>query len=153
LAQDFAKAHGSKALDVMSRNVISVRPDTNLRDLADMLDKHRVKRVPVLDAGRLVGIVTRGDLVRALSQVQITRVATKLDNAALHRKLHDRIHEHSWINPGCISLAVEDGAVELWGFVDTIDQRNALRVLIEETDGVARVVEHVNVGAPFQGGM
>ncbi|MFZ1105387.1 MAG: CBS domain-containing protein [Hyphomicrobiaceae bacterium] len=62
-----------------------------MRDIADILDRHRVKRVPVLRAGRLVGIITRGDLVRALSQVQVSKSVENVDNAALHRALHDRV--------------------------------------------------------------
>jgi CBS domain-containing protein len=70
LAREYARAHGLKAQDVMSRYVISVRDDAELRDVADILDSHSIKRVPVLQAGRLVGIITRSDLVRALSRVQ-----------------------------------------------------------------------------------
>lgn len=73
MAREYAKAHGFKAHGVMSRCVVSVKADAELRDVADILDKHRIKRVPVMEEGRLVGIVTRGDLVRALSQVQVPR--------------------------------------------------------------------------------
>ena len=66
-AREYAKAHGLSARDVMSRYVISVRDDADLRDVADILDSHRIKRVPVLHDGRLVGIISRRDLVRALS--------------------------------------------------------------------------------------
>ena len=69
-AREYAKAHGLSARDVMSRYVISVRDDADLRDVADILDSHRIKRVPVLHDGRLAGIISRRDLVRALSQVQ-----------------------------------------------------------------------------------
>jgi CBS-domain-containing membrane protein len=151
LAREYAKAHGLKAHDVMSRYVISVHDDAELRDVADILDTRRIKRVPVMQAGRLVGIITRGDLVRALSQVQISKAATKIDNAALHKTLQNRIRSQSWINDSYINLIVNDGVVELWGHVDTTDQRNALRVLVEESDGVSRVQDNLNVG-PLRGG-
>jgi CBS domain-containing protein len=150
LAREYAKAHGLKAHDIMSRYVVSVRDDAELRDVADILDNHRIKRVPVVQEGRLVGIITRGDLVRALSQVQITKAVKKLDNAALHKTLHDRIRVE-WIDPSYISITVNEGVVQLWGFVETVDQRNALRVLIEETDGVTRVDDRLSVGIPFRG--
>ena len=151
LAREYAKAHGLKAHDIMSRYVVSVRDDAELRDVADILDNHRIKRVPVVQEGRLVGIITRGDLVRALSQVQISKTVKKIDNAALHKTLHDRIRVQSWIDPSYISITVNDGVVELWGFVETVDQRNALRVLVEETDGVSRVDDKISVGIPFRG--
>ena len=150
LAQDFAKAHGLKAHDVMSRYVISVREDAELRDVADILDNRRIKRVPVVEGNRLVGIITRGDLVRALSRMQISKEAKKIDNATLHETLHERIRTQPWINQSYISVSVNDGVVELWGVVDTADQHSALRALVEETDGVSRVEDKISVGIPFQ---
>jgi CBS domain-containing protein len=152
LAREYAKAHGLKALDIMSRHVVTVGDDAELRDVADILDKRRIKRVPVVEGNRLVGIITRGDLVRALSQVQITKTDTKIDNAALHKTLHERIQSQSWINNHYINLAVNNGIVELWGFVDTPDQRKALRILVEETEGVKDVKDNLSIGVPFQGG-
>ena len=137
----------------MSRYVVSVRDDAELRDVADILDSHRIKRVPVLQEGRLVGIITRGDLVRALSQVQISKAAKKIDNAALHKTLHDRIRTQSWINDSYINLTVNDGVVELWGFVVSADQHSALRALVEETDGVSRVDDKLSVAGPLRGGI
>lgn len=153
LAQDFAKAHGLKAHDVMSRYVVSVREDAELSDVADILDNRRIKRAPVVEGDRLVGIITRGDLVRALSRVQITKAAKMIDNATLHKTLHDRIRSQPWINQSYISVTVNDGVVELWGVVDTADQHSALRALVEETDGVTRVDDKISVGVPFPSGI
>lgn len=153
LAREYAKAHGLKAHDIMARYVVSVRDDAELRDVADILDNHRIKRVPVVREGRLLGIITRGDLVRALSQVQISKTAKTIDNAALHKTLHDRIRTQSWINESYINLTVNDGVVELWGYVETVDQHSALRALVEETDGVSRVEDKLIVGVPFRGGI
>jgi CBS domain-containing protein len=153
LAREYAKAHGLKAHDIMSRYVVSVRDDAELRDVADILDKRRIKRVPVVQEDRLVGIITRGDLVRALSQVQVSKAVKTIDNAALHKTLHDRIRSQSWISDNYISLTVNDGVVELWGFVETADQHSALRVLVEETEGVSRVDDKISVGFPFRGGI
>jgi CBS domain-containing protein len=153
LAREYAKAHGLKAHDIMSRYVVSVRDDAELRDVADILDSHRIKRVPVVHEGRLVGIITRGDLVRALSQVQISKAAKKIDNAALHKTLHDRIRTQPWINDSYINLTVNDGVVELWGFVVSTDQQAALRTLVEETEGVSRVEDKLSIAGPLRGGI
>jgi CBS domain-containing protein len=153
LAREFAKAHGLKARDIMSRYVISVRDDAELRDVADILDNQHFRRVPVVQDGHLVGIVTRGDLVRVLSQVQISKSAKMIDNSALHKTLHDRIRTQSWINDSYINLTVNDGVVELWGFVISTDQRNALRALVEETEGVSQVEDKLSVAGPLRGGI
>ncbi len=153
MAREYAKAHGLRAQDVMSRYVISIRDDAELRDVAEIFDSHRIKRAPVLEAGRLVGIITRGDLVRALSQLQISKSVEKVDNAVLHKAVHERIRAQPWINESYIAVTVNDGVVELWGFVDTVDQHSALRALVEETDGVRRLDDKVNVGTPLKAGI
>lgn len=153
LAREYAKAHGLRAHDIMSRYVVSVRDDAELRDVADILDSRRIKRVPVVREGRLVGIITRGDLVRALSQVQISKADRKIDNAALHKALHDRIRTQSWLNDTYINLTVNDGVVELWGLVVSTDQHRALLALVEETDGVRRVEDKLSIAGPLRGGV
>jgi CBS domain-containing protein len=153
LAREYAKAHGLRARDVMSRYVVSVRADTELRDVADILDTQHIKRVPVLQEGRVVGVITRRDLVRALSQAQISKAEKKVGNAALHRRLQDRIQAQPWINDSYINLTVSDGVVELWGFVVSTDQRNALRALVEETDGVSRIEDKLSIAGPLRGGI
>jgi predicted transcriptional regulator len=64
LMADFVKTHGRKAKDVMTGQVISVSPDTSLQEIANLLEKHGIKRVPVIENGRLVGIVSRANLVQ-----------------------------------------------------------------------------------------
>jgi CBS domain-containing protein len=153
LARDYAKAHGLKARDVMSRHVISVRDEAELRDIADILDNHRIKRVPVMQNGRLVGIVTRGDLVRALRLVQKPHPTGAIENANLHKALRERMRTQSWLNKNYINLAVHDGIVELWGYVDSEDEHSALRALIEETAGVRNLEDNVMVGSPVRVGV
>lgn len=154
MARDYAKAHGLRAGDVMTRFVISVHPDTELSAVADILDKHSIKRVPVIDGDRLVGIVTRGDLVRALSQAQVGKSDKKIDNATLNTLLQERIRSQPWIglDQSFINLTIKDGVVELWGYVESQDQHNALRILLEETEGVSRVDDKIIVGVPMRGG-
>jgi CBS-domain-containing membrane protein len=152
-AREYAKAHGRAARDVMSRYVISVRDDAEVRDVADILDKQRIKRVPVVRDGRLVGIISRRDLVRALSQVQVSKTAAAVDNAVLHERLRDRIKSQSWLNDAYTNVAVNDGVVELWGLVVSADQHRALRALVEETEGVRRVEDKLAVAGPLRGGV
>ena len=66
LAHEFVKSHARKAADVMTHPVVSVKPDTPLGDIASLLEKHRIKRVPVVNNGKIVGIVSRANLIQAL---------------------------------------------------------------------------------------
>jgi CBS domain-containing protein len=152
-AREYAKVHGLAARDVMSRYVIWVRDDAELRDVADILDSHRIKRVPVVHEGRLVGIISRGDLVRALSQAQISKAPETVDNAVLHKSLRDRIKSQPWLNDAYINVAVNDGIVELWGLVVSDDQHRALRALVTETAGVRRVEDKLTVAGPLRAGV
>ena len=115
-----------------------------------VLDRHRFKRVPVLQGGRLVGIITRGDLVRALSQAQVGEGAKRTPDAALHKALRRRIRTQPWINDSYVTVAVDDGVVDLCGFVADADQHNALSALVEGTEGVRGVDDKVVVGGPFK---
>jgi CBS-domain-containing membrane protein len=150
LAREFSKAHGLRARDVMSRHVISVRDDTELGDVADILENHHIKRVPVMQGGRLVGIIARSDLVRALSQVQSSAATGNVENAVLHKSLRDRMGAQPWLNKNFVNFTVKDGEVELWGYVDSEDEHSALRALVEETDGVKRLEDNVMVGLPIR---
>lgn len=65
-AQEFVKSHGQYAKDVMSPKVITVTPETPMEDIAEILEKNRIKRVPVVQDGKLVGIVSRANLLQGL---------------------------------------------------------------------------------------
>ena len=153
MAREFSKAHGLTARDVISRNVISVSPDAELREVADRLDRHKLKRLPVLEDGRLAGIITRGDLVRALAEAKPAKSARILDNGAVYKAINDSIQSHGWLNSNLLNVGVDGGVVQLSGFVQSTDQRDALRVLVEETDGVVRVDDQLKVGVPSYSGI
>ncbi|MEZ5843692.1 MAG: CBS domain-containing protein [Hyphomicrobiaceae bacterium] len=152
-AREYAKSHGLRARDVMSSKVVTVRHDADLADVADILDRHHIKRVPVLEDGRLAGIVSRGDLVRALSSAKVTRAERKIDNASLLKVLRERMHDQPWLNDSYLNLSVNDGVVELWGLVSSNDQHRALLTLVEETDGVKRIEDRLSVSGPLRGGV
>lgn len=154
LARDFTRSHGQHAQDVMARYVISTKGETSLADVADLMEQQRVKRLPVVRDGKLVGMITRGDLVRALARAEFTKSSKKLDNAAVYKALHDRMMQQAWLNTSLINVSVEDGVASLSGFVESSDQRSALRVLAEETEGITKVEDHMRVGLPrMMGGM
>jgi CBS domain-containing protein len=138
-AREYVRSHGHKAQDVMTRMVISVSESANLAEVADALDTHRIRQVPVVTDGRLAGMISRADLVRALAEVSIAAPAARPDSGALQKAIWDQIKAQSWLQTSYVNLAVKDGVVELWGAVDSDDQRRALRILVEGVPGVKRV--------------
>lgn len=146
LARQYTKTHGLRAEDVMTHPVISVGEDADLSEIARTLDKHKVKRLPVLQDGKLVGIISRADIVRALSQTEVVRPS--MSDAALEKSLQEKMRAQDWLEDTFINLAVRDGAVELTGFVASAEQRRALHVLIEATDGVHKINDQLAIGLP-----
>lgn len=145
LAREYVKSHGRLAADVMTRHIVSASQDASLAEVADILDKHRVRQVPVMDNGQLVGMISRADLVRALAQAQTAAPSDHPDNSKLQKMIWDRINAESWLHAAFVNLVVKDGVVDLYGAVDSEDQRRALRVLIEGVQGVRKVEDNVKL--------
>ena len=145
--RDFVKAHGRTAADVMTRDVVTAGPDTSLRDIASLLEKCRIKRVPIVEDGELVGIVSRANLVQVLASClpDITRPETN------DSRLREAVLQNLRKQPGHISLVnafAEKGVVSLWGMVPTEDERTAVRLAAEETPGVIAVKDNLSVVPP-----
>ncbi len=145
-ARDYIKSHARKAEDIMCPFVISVSDNATLAEVADILDTNNLKRVPVMKAGKLVGIVTRGDLVRALASADANRDTPIGDGAAVQKRLNESISRQSWLRATFLNVVVNEQAVELWGFVDSHDQHKALLILVGEVAGARRIDDHLVVG-------
>jgi CBS domain-containing protein len=143
-ARDFRKTRATTVGDVMARPVTSVEPDADLIAVADILDSRGVKRVPVVQAGKLVGIISRGDLVRALAK-QAKPKKSKQSDAAIGATIQRRLQATSWTNNWFINTSVNKGAVELSGLVKSDDEREAVRVLIENVPGVRSVKNRLGI--------
>lgn len=144
-AREYVKSHGHKAQEVMTRLIVSVSEGASLAEVADVLDTHRIRQVPVVSDGRLAGMISRADLVRALAEVSITAPAARSDSGALQKAIWDQIKAQSWLKTAFVNLSVKDGVVDLWGAVDSDDQRRALAVLVKGVPGVVKVEDNVTL--------
>jgi CBS-domain-containing membrane protein len=145
-ARDFIKAHGHTVGDAMSRFVISVPHDASLAQVADILDANNLKRVPVLKDGKLIGIITRGDIVRAFVDADAMQTVPQREPAALQKAINDALAAQSWVNPAFVNVVVTDATIQIWGFVASEDQRKALVILVEELAGHRTIDSHVGIG-------
>lgn len=144
LAADYVKSHSRKVTDVMTRKVITVPPSTPLHEIATLFEKHGIKRVPVVDAGRLVGIVSRSNLIQAVAAAP--DAPPTADDAALRERIMNKIGTSGgWARPYLVNALVHGGTVELWGVVETEAERSALRVAAEVTPGVRAVKDNITV--------
>jgi CBS-domain-containing membrane protein len=144
LAYDYIKSHGRRAGDLMTRHVITVNAETPLSEVASLLDKHQIKRVPVVDKGKIIGIVSRANLVQALIN-RPQGVASKIvEDSVLRGNIFTRLQSERWW-PGGVNIIVHDGIVELWGIVESHVEKDAIRLAVEETPGVRTISDNITV--------
>ncbi len=150
LAGDYTKSHGMHAHDIMTQPVLTVTEDATLPEIAQTLESKRVKRLPVVRDGKMVGIVSRADLLRGLAaqQAQIRAneksesVAT--DDRAIRENLLSAIKDEAWVSSSYLNVVVSDGVVHLWGLVASDKERKALQIAAENTPGVKAVEQHLS---------
>jgi CBS domain-containing protein len=139
-SDDYVKSHARYVRDIMTRDVATVSPATPLAEIATLLERRRIKRVPVVDQGRLAGIVSRSDLVRALAAARRGSASPDpLADEAIETSLIAELRRQSWWLPDLSSVSVEDGVVTFGGIVEFEHQRSAARVAAETIPGVRGV--------------
>ena len=143
LAGKFAKSHGRRVSEVMSTQVISASEDTPLGDIANLLEKHRIKRVPILRDGKLVGMVSRSNLIQALASSHGGPHDAAESDRDIRSILLTQLGEQDWTDFGSRNVIVTDGVVHLWGLVGSEEQRKALTALAEGVPGVVGVSDEM----------
>jgi CBS domain-containing protein len=144
-ARAYLKSHARTVADVMTRDVITISPMTFVDEIADLLETKGIRRLPVTREGKLVGIVGRANLVRALAQAEAGTAGDGAgDDAAIRATLLAELHGKPWASVWAADIMVRDRVVHLW-FADDqpLEERRALRVAAENTPGVDRVEEHL----------
>ncbi|WP_207485069.1 CBS domain-containing protein [Arenibaculum pallidiluteum] len=144
LAEDYAKARGTKVRDVMTTPVISVEPGTTLGEVAALLDRHRIKRVPIVRDGVLVGVVSRADLLRAVAASAASPERLDSDHA-IRTLILDKLKGQRWTALGERNVDVVDGVVRFWGGVGSEEEKRALQAVADSIEGVKRVEVHATV--------
>ena len=149
-ARDYVKVHGHTAEDVMTRDVVTVGEDTPVGEIAEILEKRRIKRVPVVREGKVVGIVSRANLLHGLAahKDQIS-VAPSSDDRTIRKQVMELVAREGWITHGSLNVLVTDGAVELWGWVDSEEERKALKIAVAEIPGVRSLEDHLGSVPPY----
>jgi CBS domain-containing protein len=143
LAEEFAKSHGKKVGEIMTSGAISVSEDTPLSEIAALFEQKQIKRVPVVKDGKLIGIVSRSNLVQALATVVGRMDQHDETDRQIRLELQSRLQQQSWTDFGSRNITVSDRVVHLWGLVGSEAERKALLALAENVPGVARVSDEM----------
>lgn len=139
MAREYVRAHGRKVSEVMTRDVKTVDEATQLKDVVALMERHHIKRVPVLRGKKLVGIVTRANLLRALVSYMHPANATASGDAAVREAILRELSSERWAPVATVDAIVRQGVVTLSGFVLDERQRAAVKVLVENVPGVKAV--------------
>ena len=146
LAYDYVREHARRVNDVMTRHVITASPEASVGDLAELLERNGIKRVPIVKDRKVVGIVSRANLLQALAamrkQIDIEKPT---GDAELRESVLARLREEPWMQTSIINVTAHEGVVDLWGVVDTANEKHAIRVAAEITPGVRSVNDAIIV--------
>ncbi|MGQ0546313.1 MAG: CBS domain-containing protein [Betaproteobacteria bacterium] len=140
--EEYVKSHARRAGDVMTRKVVSVADDAPLAAVVSLLERHGVKRLPVLRGERLVGIVSRSDLVRALARRSGPAKRASREDEAIRRDVLAELKRHPWWRRVASNVVVSGGFVHFWGTIEMQAERDAARVAAENVPGVRGVEDH-----------
>jgi CBS domain-containing protein len=143
LATDYVHATGRRVDEVMSPDVRTVSEDETLERVVHLMERYRIKRVPVVRGDKVVGIVTRQNLMRALASLALAEHPVAADDAAIRERLLAELKRQSWAPVGLIDVVVKDGVVKLSGALTDERERQAIRIAAENIAGVKKVEDHL----------
>lgn len=151
LAQDYAAAHARRVAEVMTTDVVTVLPEEPLENAVRLMEQRRIKRLPVIEDGRLVGIVSRADLVRALLRLLKAEPSQKPGDDEIRQSIMAEIDRQRWAPRAMLTVDVKEGIVDLSGCITDERERTALCVLVENIPGVVAVRDHLTWIDPVSG--
>ena len=143
-ARAYAHAYGRRVHDVMTGKPITVGENTSLREAVGLMEQHRVKRLPVLRGDKVIGILSRANLISALVKMHRAAPKSSKGDEAIRRRILLAVRKQTWSVGMLVEVVVRDGIVSLWGKVDDPEHRDALKILVEATPGVKRLEDHLS---------
>jgi CBS domain-containing protein len=151
LADEYVHTHARSVRDVMTAAPITISEDAGLDEAVELMESRRVKRLPVVRGGQVVGIVSRANLLRALVSLAVAAPPPAMTDVAIRDALLAQFDKLIWTPGALVDPIVKDGVVELWGTITEEAQRKALKVCAENIPGVKSVVSHLTWIEPMSG--
>ncbi|WP_158800668.1 CBS domain-containing protein [Acidisoma sp. L85] len=148
-AEEYVRTHSRRVDDLMTRKVVTVADETLLEEVVRLMEKHRIRRVPVVQGGRLTGIVSRADLVTALGRKLAEIPMLGGSDQEIEAQIYTKFHDMSCLENSRVTLQVQAGVVTLHGTIHDPQARGALRVAAETVSGVVSVEDRVVFKEPL----
>jgi CBS domain-containing protein len=150
LADEYVHSHGRSVEDVMTSQVVTIAPNAKLSVAVDLMEKHGIKRLPVVVHSKVIGMVCRSDLLRALANMLAKEKAQASDGQIAELVIAELSHQ-SWSQNGFIKVGVQNGVVELSGSIFDERERHAATVAAENVPGVKSVTDQITLIDPYLG--
>jgi len=145
VALDFARSHGRKVGEIMTRNPVTIGEDTPLADIVEIMEAHHVKRLPVMRGDSLVGMVTRTDFMPAVARLaRSANGSSSQDDDRIRDLVVAAMADEPW-RPCAMNVDVRDGVVSLRGSVKSENARQAAIIATENVPGVSRVEDDLTI--------
>lgn len=138
-AAHFVEVRAKYAKDIMTREVATVAPDAPVGEVARLLEEKRIKRVPVVDGGRLVGIVSRANLMHAIAAQPVVKFHDRASDREKRHMVLAALAEVPGLNVGQLNVVVEGEQVDVWGLVNTTAEIAAAQVALENIEGIGNL--------------
>jgi CBS domain-containing protein len=151
MAGEYVRTHGRKVEAIMTTDLISVAGDTPLDEVVGLMERRRIKRVPVIEGGVLVGVVSRLDLLRVLLRTIEAQHSEDRGDDDIREQILAELTKAAWVPRDGLSISVKDGVVDLNGVILEEKEREALRVVAENVSGVRAVQDHLIWIEPVSG--
>jgi CBS domain-containing protein len=151
LASEYVHACGRKVKEIMTPNPYTVTEATPVTEVVQLMERHRIKRVPVVCGRRLVGIVSRADLLGALARLARATETVATNDAQIRERVMAELRRQSWAPLDLINVIVRDRIVELQGTITEDSARQAMVVAAENVPGVRAVHDHLVWVEPVSG--
>ncbi|MGA8615560.1 MAG: CBS domain-containing protein [Xanthobacteraceae bacterium] len=149
LASEYVHQSGMKVAEVMTPDPVTVGEEDALETVVQLMERRRVKRLPVMRDGRMVGIITRANLMHALASLARETPMTATDDAAIRDRILAALAEHHWAFG--VNVVVKDGDAEIWGTIMDERERQGCIVAAENVPGVKQVHDHLVWVEPMSG--
>ncbi|HEY9453669.1 MAG TPA: CBS domain-containing protein [Bradyrhizobium sp.] len=141
-ATQYVREHGRKVSEVMTRDPFTIAEDATLEEIVNAMEANGVKRLPVMRDGKLVGIVSRANLLHAVASLAREIPDPTADDDHIRSRVIRAIEKNDW-SPFGLNVIVRDGIVHLSGVITDEDCRRAAMVAAENVSGVKKVHDHL----------
>ena len=150
-AVQYVRTHSRRVRDLMSPHVVTVTEDDSLTEVVRLMERRRIRRLPVVRDGQLVGIVSRSDLITALGRKLAEIPAAPVTDQEIEARVHAELHDSHWLGNSSIGIRVEGGVATLEGVIHDERTRDAIRVAAENVPGVTSVCDKIVFVEPMTG--